>query len=139
MEIVKNIEAALLPLFTTKAPFQLPEIWKDGIVKYGPWVMLIFAPLSILAIGLGSIAGIFSLFTVNFLAAVSLLLTLIAIVLDLLAIKPLFDTKLRGWNLVFLSWLINLVAAVIDVNLFGLVLSFLLGGFFLFQVREKYS
>lgn len=135
---LKPLEAQLAPLFTVKAPFQLPELWKEVIVKYGPWVALILVPLSLFAIGLSTIAGIFSLFTIHFFAALSLLLSIIGMVLNLLAIKPLFDREKIGWDLTFYAWLISMLSSVFAFNIFGLVLGFLIGGFFLFQIRDKY-
>lgn len=135
---LRSLEAQLAPLFTIKAPFQLPEVWREGIVKYSPWIMLIFVPLSLLAIGLGTIASIFSMFTFNFFGALALLLSIIAMVFDLIAIKPLFDRKRTGWNLVFYGWLISLLSSLISFSIVGLALGFLIGGFILFQVRDKY-
>lgn len=135
---LRSLEAQLAPIFTIKAPFQLPEIWREGIVKYSPWIMLIFVPLSLLAIGLGTIASIFSMFTFNFFGALALLLSIIAMVFDLIAIKPLFDRKRTGWNLVFYGWLISLLSSVVSFSIVGLALGFLIGGFILFQVRDKY-
>lgn len=135
---LKSIDETLTPLFTTKAPFQLPNEWKEAIAKFSPWIMLIFAPISLLAIGLGTMASIFSMFSYNFLGAVSLLLTIVSIIFDLIAIKPLFDRKRSGWTLVFYGWLISLLAAAIQFNIIGIVLSFLIGGYFLYQVKEKF-
>lgn len=135
---LKSLEAQLAPLFTTKAPFQLPEVWREGLVKYSPWIMLIFVPLSLLAIGVGTIASIFSMFSFNFFGALALLLSIISMVLDLIAIKPLFDRKRVGWDLVFYAWLVSLLSSLVSLSIFGLVLGFFIGGFFLFQVRDKY-
>lgn len=135
---LKLLEVQLAPLFTIRAPFQLPETWREGIVKYSPWVMLIFVPLSLLAIGLGTIASIFSMFTFNFFGALALLLSIISMILDLLAIKPLFDRKRIGWNLIFYAWLISMLSSLISFSIVGLALGFLIGGFILFQVRDKY-
>lgn len=135
---LKPLEAQLAPLFTIKAPFQLPEAWREGLVKYSPWIMLIFVPLSLLVIGFSTIAGIFSMFSFNFFGALALLLSITSMVLDLLAIKPLFDRKRVGWNLIFYAWLISLLSSVFSFSIFGLVLGFLIGGFVLFQVRDKY-
>lgn len=138
IDALKPLEAQLAPLFTIKAPFQLPEAWKEAIVKYGPWIALILVPLSLFAIGLSTIAGIFSLFTVQFFYALSLLLSIIGMVLNLIAIKPLFDRKKLGWDLTFYAWLLSMLSSVVAFHIFGLVLGFLIGGFFLFQIRDKY-
>jgi hypothetical protein len=135
---LKSLEAQLAPLFTIKAPFQLPEVWREGLVKYSPWIMLIFVPLSLLAIGFGTIASIFSMFSFNFFGALALLLSIISMVLDLIAIKPLFERKRVGWDFIFYAWLVSLLSSLVSFSIFGLVLGFFIGGFFLFQVRNQY-
>lgn len=133
------IEKELLPLFTEKAPFQLPTEWKEGLVKYSPYIMMILAPLAILAIGIGALLSIFSLLTVNFLGTISLVLMLISIVLDLMAIPGLFATSRAGWTLVYYAWLLSILSNLLDLSIFSAIAGFLIGGFFLFQVRNYYN
>ena len=72
----KPLEKELLPLFTEKAPFQLPTEWKELIVKISPYIMLILVPLAILAIGFGAIVSLFSLFSVSPFYSIGLLITI---------------------------------------------------------------
>ncbi|NJL15709.1 MAG: chromate transporter [Microscillaceae bacterium] len=141
LEPVPNLplEKELLPLFTDKAPFQLPTEWREAIVKYSPYVMMILAPLSVLAIGLSTLASIFSLLTVNFLGTLSLILSIVSIVLDLMAIPGLFATSRGGWKLVYLAWLISLLSNLLSFSFLSIIPAFLIGGFFLFQVRSYYK
>ncbi|MFN3850451.1 MAG: hypothetical protein ACK4NY_13530 [Spirosomataceae bacterium] len=135
----KPLEKDLLPLFTTKAPFQLPEEWKDLIVKISPWIMLILVPLILLGIGVGAIASIFSTFTLNPRWSVSVLISIAAMICSLLSIKGLFDRKREGWVWSYYAFGLNILADLIGFNIIGGIISFLIGGFFLFQIRERYT
>ncbi len=139
METLKPLEAELLPIFTTKAPFQLPEEWKRLIVKVIPWIQLIFVPLSLLAIGFGTLASLLSLFTLHFLSALSITVSLLALVCSLLSIMGLFDRTRAGWVWSYYSYLLSIVSGIIGFSFFSAAITFLIGGYFLFQVREYYK
>lgn len=136
------LEKELLPLFTEKAPFQMADEWKEIIVKYGPYISLILVPLSLLSIGIGTILSIFSLLTVNFLGTLSLVLTIIAMVLNLVALPGLFARTRSGWTLVYYGFLLNTLSSIITLSVSGILgaaIGFLIGGFVLFQIRNKYK
>lgn len=139
METLKPLEAELLPVFTVKAPFQLPVEWKNLIVKVIPWIMLILIPLSLLAIGLGTLASLISLFTLHLLTAISITVSLIGLVCSLLSIKGLFDRTRDGWVWSYYSFLISVLSNIIGLNFISAIIGFLIGGFFLFQIREYYK
>ncbi len=137
--LLQPFENLLTPIFTTKSPVQLPEPWRLAIVKYAPWIMLILAPLTLLAIGLSGLAYAFDLFSGHFLDSLAVIINVIAMVLNLLAIKPLMDKKRQGWLLVFAGFSLSLLANLLTFSLFGLAIGFLIGGFFLFQVKYYYQ
>lgn len=137
--ILRPFEDLLTPIFTTKSPVQLPENWREGIVKYAPWIMLIFAPLTLLAIGLSGLAYAFDLFSGHFIASLAIIVSVVAMILNLLAIKPLMDKKRNGWVLIFAGFTLSLLANVLSFSAIGLILNFLIGGFFLFQVKYYYQ
>jgi hypothetical protein len=136
---LKPLEAELLPVFTDKAPFQLPVVWKELIVKISPWIMLIFVPLSLLAIGLGTLATLLTLFTLDLLAAVSITVSILALVCSLLSIKGLFDRARDGWVWSYYSFLLSALSSLIGLHFISAIIGFLIGGFFLFQIREYYK
>ncbi|UBM58379.1 hypothetical protein LAG90_16365 [Marinilongibacter aquaticus] len=134
-----QIESILTPIFTTKSPVQLPETWREGLVKYIPWIMLILAPLSLLAIGLGGLSYALDLFSGHFLRSLGMIFSIVAMVVDLLAIKPLFDKSRKGWKLLLLGYVLTLISNILSFSFVGLVLGFLIGGFFLFQIKTYYK
>jgi hypothetical protein len=137
------LEKELLPLFTEKAPFQIPDEWQEVMVKYGPYILLILVPLSLLAIGIGAIATIFSAFTLNFLGSISLLLTILSMILNLVALPGLFSrSRSSGWTLLYYGFLLNTLASLVTLSIVGILsgaIGFLIGGFILFQIRGKYK
>lgn len=132
------LEKELLPLFTEKAPFQIPAEWKELIAKYGPWLMVIFLPLSLIAMGLGTFASLVSMFSFDFLGALAISISLLSILISILAIKALFDRKRRGWEFSYYSFLLSLLSSIVSFHILSFIIGFLIGGFFLFQIREKY-
>lgn len=67
-----------------------------------------------------------------------------------LSVKPLKDGQKKGWNLLFLTWLVNilaiLVGAVFTFSVFGFFFAVLFGaigiaitGYFLFEIRGQYN
>ena len=70
----------------------------------------------------------------------------IMVVLEALAISPLMKRQKKGWNNLYYVFLLSLVNGVVGFlgvgsivgNLFSLVISFVIGGWVLFQTREKY-
>lgn len=135
----KPFEKELLPLFTIKAPFQLPTEWKDFIVKVSPYVMLLLVPLTVFAIGITAIASIFSTFTINFRWSLATLIVLVALVCSLLSIKGLFDRKREGWVWSYYAYLLILASDLLHFDFFDAIITFLISGFFLFQIREYYK
>ncbi len=137
--VLLPLENALTPLFTVKSPIQLPTTWREALVKYAPWIILIFAPLSLLAIGLSGLSYALNLFSGHFLESLAILCSMAAMVIDLLAIKPLMDKKRRGWILIFGGFVLTMLANILQFSVVGLLLNFLIGGFFLFQIKYYYQ
>ena len=149
------LEKELEPLFLRSLP-AFPEGLKEGIAQYGPYVVLVLAILTgiallpLLGIGaalvpFGSVYGI-----------LSLIVNLGVIILEIMAFQPLTKRQRRGWNLLYYAQLlsvfggliVNLVSsfglggvvgtgAVIG-TLIGAAIHFFLAFWVLFQIREKY-
>jgi uncharacterized membrane protein YhaH (DUF805 family) len=58
-------------------------------------------------------------------AIVALAFTIIRVILLAISVKPLKDMQKKGWTLLFIVWLIQVVSVVV-----GAVLSFSVAGFF---------
>jgi lysylphosphatidylglycerol synthetase-like protein (DUF2156 family) len=135
----KPLEKELLPLFTSKAPFQLSTEWKEFIIKVTPFIMLILVPLTVFAIGLTAIASIFATLTTNLRWSLATIVILVALVCSLLSIKGLFDRKREGWVWSYYAFLLILLSDLLHFNIIDAIITFLISGYFLFQIREYYK
>lgn len=134
-----------------KAPFQLPEGFKDFLVKIAPYLIIVVAILAIPTLlnlfglsnsmwwelsrygynyGYGSYRTMFS---------VTSIISLIAIVLELLALPGLFGRKKQWRNLIFYAQLISVIGSLIDGSILWAILSLVIGMYVLFQVRSYYK
>lgn len=132
------LEPELAPIFTDKAPFQLPEEFKEGFAKYIPYVAVVLLPLSVLAILFGGGVAILSGFFLNIRASLSLLIMVASLVVGLLAIPGLFKRTRESWTKMYIAELLYILSAIVSFDIVGILISFVLGLFLLFQVRSKY-
>ena len=129
---------------------KLPKKWTDLLVNYAPWlaliggVILVFGALSLF--GLGSfltsytmLAGV-SGFAVTWMVAAVLLLA--GGVLEFLSFAPLKARLEKGWNLMFYALLLNALSSVVRLSISEIimaVISFLIGYYFLYQIKSYYK
>ena len=146
---VKSLMAKLDAFFTEylgkKAP-AIPENIKEAIVKYGPYLVVIGLILSIGPIiaffGISTlVAPVVALSGVRYGAGyyLSTLVLLASLVIEAIAIPGLFGRKKSGWNLMYLSALINAVYAIVNLNVFGLIIGTGITMYILFQIRSYYQ
>ena len=141
-QYLKKLDTIFEDLFIKKAP-PLSKNAKEWIVKAAPWLVLIFAliaiPSILAALGFGAVTAPFWLFTRHSaLYFVSVIIGIIQLVLQLMAVSPLFKRAKRGWSLLYYSSLLGIVSSIIHLSPFGLVFA-ALGLYFLYQVREYYK
>lgn len=140
----EKLERTLKVYFVDKAPFQLPTGAKEFIVQYGPWITLVLLilalPVIFAALGLTAIFSPFGEAAgfrgVNFL---SIILGIVALVLEGMAIPGLFRRSKQGWNLMFYASIVTAVDNLITANIGGLVIGLLIGWYILFQIRSYYK
>ncbi|TDB67944.1 hypothetical protein [Arundinibacter roseus] len=124
-----------------------PEGLTEFLVTLAPWGALIGAFLGVLAflslLGLGSLATFISIGTNSYGSTWQMWVGIIGVginaVIYILAFQPLRARSIKGWTLMYYAFLVNLAVSLISLNFIGLVLSFLIGGWILYQVRPKYS
>ncbi len=139
------LESELAPFFTTKAPFQFPENFKAGFVKYWPIVSLVILILAIPAIlaflGLGAAfmpaayaggAGVGMIYTIT------IVLTIASTVLGILALPGLFNKTRSGWVFSYYAQLISILGGILSFSILGVIFG-LLWLMLLFQVRDYYK
>ncbi len=129
-----------------KAPVQLPVGAKDWIVRYMPWInvviLVILSPAILLALGIGVIALPFSaLAGVGAATGLSIALAalVVEIILMIMALPGLFARKISGWNLTFYSVVASLAHSILVFNVFGGLVSAVIGAYVLFQIRSYYK
>jgi hypothetical protein len=142
--------------YYAKAPV-LPKGAKDFIVKASPWLALLGGIIAIL-----SAWGVFQLMTLtNAIAnnpfyqayapkasgfSITLILSIIVLlvwaVVYFLAFSPLKAGKIKGWNLLLFGMLLYVLSDIVTLNLFSIisgVIGFLIGYYFLYQVKSYYK
>ena len=123
----------------------LPSSAVDVLVMIAPWIALVFGVLGILGglAGLGLMSA-FAPFAVMGrvggygLAMVASVGWLISSVLMLVAFPGLKAGKLGGWNWLFWSEVVSVVASVVAISI-GSVIGALIGFYLLFQIKPRYK
>jgi hypothetical protein len=142
---LSEIEAKLDLNFGKKAP-SLPENIKELIVKYSPYLsvaVLIFTlPAILFAFGLTTFAlpfayvgGIHTGFTFSFTALISLG----ALVLEVMAIPGLFKRSKKSWQYMFYASMLSLLSYLLGLNIASLVINGAISFYILFQIKSYYK
>lgn len=140
-----KLETTLEEYLVKKAP-ALPENIKELIVRFAPWITVILLVLTLLVIlavlGLGALILPFSVIGgagYGLTYILSLVLTVVTLVLEVMAIPGLFKKKASAWRLLYYATLITAVQNLISFNLGGLIIGTLLGLYILFQIKSYYK
>jgi hypothetical protein len=160
---MQKLEAQLDDLFVKKAPFQLPEGGRRGLVSALPWLTLVGGILMLMAAwGLWQLvtwadrwAGFANSLSASYGGAVSGVSPLIWLSLAILAVEAIMffvafpalrDHKKKGWDILFWISIINVVEALLQAiaysNFGSLIMSLVgsvMGLYLLFQVRAYYT
>jgi len=126
-----------------KAPFQLPDAWKEAIVQWGPWIMVVLLVLTLpLLLALLGLGAVFSPF--GGVAAVSgfgiiAIGTIVQVGLSIASLPGLFNRKMAGWTMAFYARIAGLLTSLLSLNILGGLVSALIGLYILFQIRSKYT
>lgn len=140
-----NLENTLKVYFVDKAPFQLPPAAKEFIVQFGPWITLVLLilalPVLFAALGLTAFLTPFAAMGGgrSGIGLLSVVLSIVALVLEAMALPGLFRRSKSGWNLLFYSTIVSAVDNLVNLNIAGLIVGLLIGWYFLFQVRSYYK
>lgn len=123
----------------------LPANAVKVLFQLAPWVALIFGILGILTAlaGFGvmtafapfAVAGAVPNYGMGFIAAIGLG---ISSVLMLLAFPGLKAGKMAGWNMLFLSEVVNVVASLVSISIGGII-GAVIAFYILYQIQPKYK
>ena len=147
--LFSQVDATLDPFFTQKAP-QLPANVRELLVKIAPYVTIIGVVIA--ALGLLAVIGVTALsspFLVMYAGVggaqaltagyIGIIFMVIQAALEALAIPGLFKQQRNAWELLFVAALVGLVHDLVSLNLFGLVLNFLISFYILYQIKSYYK
>jgi hypothetical protein len=139
-------------IFGKKAP-QLPPKLKEFIVKFGPYVLIIslifvligllgllfaFIPMMLGASVVVGAAASSSFYGTMTKVLVSFAFTIVASVMELVALPGLFKRTSKAWNLIFYATLVSLLGSLVTFNFIGFIISGLISFYILFQIRPYY-
>jgi hypothetical protein len=160
-----NLEKTLDGVFVKSAP-ALPENGKKTLVTWVPWINLILGVLSLLAAwslwnwahvanslvdyanSISQAVGGGNVVSNRLTATIWISIVVIAVtgVLYLLAFQPTQKMMKSGWNLMFYAMLLQVVYAVVEMfsnyssgSPVGTIIGTVIGLWFLFQIRSKYT
>lgn len=159
MESIRKLEATVAEWYKN-AP-HLPKEVQKWIATNAWWIVLVgvvagvFATLTVLSVtffagailaGVGGAVGA----AIGGLAIVAVLiglfLSVVQLVLAAMAIQPLKALKKKGWDLLFIITLLDVVSLAVllllTFDIFGTIWGLLwvaVGAFFLFEIREYYA
>lgn len=148
---LKGLEGFFDTYFREKAPFQFPPGARERIVRYGPWVMLVFlilgaiilVPAALIALGLSTavapFAGSAGTSGMTGLGTASILLSIVVLIMEAVAIPSLLKRKLSGWKLMYYASLLSAVCSLLNMSIIGAVVSLAISMYILFQVRSYYK
>lgn len=123
----------------------MPKGGREFFVMILPWVALIFGALGVL--GAISSFGLFSYFSpymywggADFVGRgiISVILSLVASVLLLLAFPGLNKKKENGWNFIYYSEAVSLASNIVMFSVGGVLIT-LVGFYILYQIRSYYK
>lgn len=135
----KPLEKEMLPLFTKSISFQLPVAWKDFLVKVIPWLIILLIPVYIFTIGYSAFGILFSAFTAHLLASLAMLCVCGGLICNLLSLTGMFKRKRKGWVYNYYAFLLFLLSDILYLQFFEAIISFLISGYLLFQIRGYYK
>jgi hypothetical protein len=141
---LEQLDNTLQLYFVQKAP-ALPENWKEVLVKFLPWIVLILLVLALPAVlvflGLSTV-----LLPVSFLGGVgtgigyvlAMVVLIGTLVLEGMAIPGLFKRTRSAWRLLYYSALLSILYNLLTLNLVGFIVGGLLSLYLLFQIKSHY-
>lgn len=143
--ILVQVEEKLDLYFGKKAPV-MPENIKELIVKYSPYIaiaVLVFSlPALLFAFGLTSVAMPFAYMNgvrSGFSFSITSLITLAALVFQIIAIPGLLKRTKQSWKYMFYASLISLLSSLLSLDLGSLIIGGAISFYILFQIKSYYK
>lgn len=138
---MNNLIEQLDLYFGKKAP-QMPAGFKEGIVKFLPYLVivgLIFAVFGVFAFIPMLLVSVLGGFTAIMQMVVAFLTSVVVGILELMALPGLFKRTPASWKLLFYVEIVTLISALLSYNVVGFIISGVIGFYILFQIRPYYN
>jgi hypothetical protein len=146
---LSQLEDTLEVYLVKKAPFSIPENWKELIVQFAPYLTILGIVLSVpevfAVLGLGALVSPFTAFLgpryalfYSFNYVLSMVALAVVIVLAAMAVPGLFKREEKAWRFLFYASLVNVVSGFFGGDWVGMIIGALLSWYVLFQVKEYY-
>ena len=145
-----QLEETLEVYLVKKAPFSIPENWKELIVRFAPYLTILGIVVSVPAIlavlGIGALVSPFTAFlgpryalSYSFNYVLSMVTLAVVVVLEALAVPGLFKREQKAWRFLFYASLVNVVSGFLGGDWVGMIIGTLISWYVLFQVKEYYK
>jgi hypothetical protein len=149
-DTTNQLETILDEYMVKKAPFAIPAEVKEFIVKVAPYLIIIFAIMSLPFIfGAIGLTAIFTPFAMmggygyggwGFSAIISLAVVVISLIMEVVAVPGLFKRTKASWRLVFYASVVSLIGGIITIHgIVGAIIGAIIGWYILFQVKDMYK
>jgi len=147
---LSQLEDTLEVYLVKKAPFSIPENWKELIVQFAPYLtilgIIVSVPAVFAVLGLGALVSPFTAFlgpryvlSYSFNYVLSMVALAVVIVLAAMAVPGLFKREEKAWRFLFYASLVNVVSGFLGGDWVGMIIGALLSWYVLFQVKEYYK
>jgi hypothetical protein len=148
-QALRQLEETLKFYLVKKAPFSIPENWKEFIVKFAPYLTIFGIVLSvseILAVlGIGALVSPFKAFlgaryalSYSFNYVLSMVALAVVVVLEAMAVPGLFKREVKAWRFLFYASFVEVVSRFLGGDWVVMIIGTLLFWYVLFQVKEYY-
>ena len=142
---VSQLEETLEVYLVKKAPFSIPENWKELIVQFTPYLTILGIVGSVLIL-FGALVSPFTAFlgpryalSYSFNYVLSMVALAVVVVLEAMAVPGLFKREEKAWHFLFYASLVNVVSGFLGGDWVGMIIGTLLFWYVLFQVKEYYK
>lgn len=144
---LKQMEDFFYTYLHKKAPFHIPPNGREAIVKIGPWIalvlMILALPAILVALGLSAIfapaAYMYGGYHTGAGFMLQGLLSLMALVMQAIALPGLFKRALKSWYLLYYAALISAVAQLLGGQVIGMLVGLIISLYILFEIKEYYK
>ena len=146
---VGEIDRLSTEYFVNKAPFAIPEGWKETIITimavFNVIGLIILVPALLVLIGLGAVVAPFAAvggnanLSLNGIGIVTTLFTIVSFVLMILAAPGLFKREKKAWTYSFYNVLVGVVSNIVTFNVGGLIIGTIINLYVLFQLKSNFK